>query len=379
MTTAVEINAKSSARELVERVVERCVRDEVRAMKAYPVTPATGMVKLDAMENPYRLPDPLRTELARALTNAELNRYPDPTAPALKALLREVFSIPAGADILIGNGSDEIIAIVTQALAKPGAQLLAPEPSFVMYKINAQWMRMGYEGFTLRPDFSLDVDAFIATMKKLAPALVWISYPNNPTGNLYPEADVLRIIEAAPGLIVIDEAYNVFAQRSFMDRVLDFPNLMVMRTVSKIGLAGIRLGYAAARPEWIAEFDKIRPPYNVSVLTQVAAETVLRHRGVLDGQAHEILQERAELMARLGDFKNIEVFPSEANFILVRVRDAAKVDAALKSRRILVRNLHGWHPHLANCLRLTVGTPGENALLLSALDSALDAALNEAL
>ena len=244
------------------------VREEILALTAYHVAPATGMIKLDAMENPYRLPEELREEVARMVSTLPINRYPDPTAPELKARLREVFDIPDACAILLGNGSDEIIQIVAQALARPGAALLAPEPSFAMYRMYALFAGMRYVGVPLAPDFTLDLARMLAAMREARPAVVFIAYPNNPTGNLFPEDAVTRIIEEAPGLVVLDEAYHVFAARTFMHRLADFPNLLVMRTVSKLGLAGIRLGYAAASPDWIAEFDKVRPPYNVNVMTQ---------------------------------------------------------------------------------------------------------------
>ena len=236
------------------------VREEILALKAYPVPSAAGMIKLDAMENPYRLPEPLREEVARMVSTLPINRYPDPSAPELKARLRTVFDIPAECAILIGNGSDEIIQIVAHALARPGAVMLAPEPSFVMYRMNAIYAGMRYVGVPLAADFTFDPARFLAALREANPALVFIAYPNNPTGNLFPEDAVARIIEAAPGLVVLDEAYHAFAGRTFMDRLGEFPNLMVMRTVSKLGLAGVRLGYAAASAEWIAEFDKMRPP-----------------------------------------------------------------------------------------------------------------------
>ncbi len=347
------------------------VREEILALKAYPVAPATGMIKLDAMENPYRLPEALRAEVARMVATLPINRYPDPTAPELKARLREVFAIPEASEILIGNGSDEIIQIVTQALARPGAALVAPEPSFVMYRMNALYTGMRYVGVPLAPDFTLDPARMLAAIHEANPALVFIAYPNNPTGNLFPEDAVARIIEAVPGLVVLDEAYHVFAGQTFMHRLHEFPNLMVMRTVSKLGLAGIRLGYAAASPEWIAEFDKVRPPYNVNVITQFVAERVLGHISVLNKQAEAIKGERGSLADRLRDLSGVEPFPSDANFILARVPDAAAVHKRLQERRVLVRNLHGSHPLLANCLRLTVGTPGENELMLDALSGSL--------
>ena len=350
---------------------ESLIREDILKLSAYHVASAAGMVKLDAMENPYRLPDALRDEVARAVAHAEINRYPDPSAPALKARLREVMKIPSGSDILLGNGSDEIIAIVTQALARPGAVIIAPDPTFVMYRMNAQLSGARFVGVPLKADFSLDLAALLDQIRELRPALVWLAYPNNPTGNLFPVAEVEAVIRATPGLVVVDEAYNVFAGRTFLDRLPEFSNLMVMRTVSKIGLAGIRLGYAAAAPAWIREFDKVRPPYNVSVLAQVVAERVLAHMRVFDEQAAAIKQERRGMIDALGAMPGVQAFPTEANFVLVRVPDASAVDAHLKKSKILVRNLHGMHPLLANCLRLTVGTPGENILLLEALAQAL--------
>jgi histidinol-phosphate aminotransferase len=340
-------------------------------MRAYHVPPSSGMVKLDAMENPYRLPVSLRNEIGGLLSALEINRYPDPAAPALKTRLREVFAIADAYDILIGNGSDEIIQIVAQTLARPGAVMLAPEPSFVMYKIYATLARMNYVAVPLNRDFTIDVERFLAAIDQHNPALIFLAYPNNPTGNLFPEDAMARVIEAAPGLVVVDEAYHVFAGKTLMTRLAEFPNLMVMRTVSKLGLAGIRLGYAIARPEWIRELDKARPPYNVNVLTQSVAEHVLAHVDALQKQAEGIKQEREGLVRRLNQLAGVETFPSDANFVLVRVPDADKVHMGLKQRSVLVRNFNGSHPLLDNCLRLTVGTPDENRLLLSALVASL--------
>jgi histidinol-phosphate aminotransferase len=350
---------------------ESVIRDDVLKLQAYHVPSASGMVKLDAMENPYRLPEPLRAEVARAVAEAAINRYPDPAAPALKACLRETMRIPAGCEILLGNGSDEIITIVTQALARPEAVVMAPEPTFAMYRMNAQLARAKFVGVPLEADFTFNRRAFLERMSEHRPALVWLAYPNNPTGNAYVERDIEAIIRAAPGLVVVDEAYNIFAERTFMHRLSEFANLMVMRTVSKVGLAGIRLGYAAASLDWIHELDKVRPPYNVSVLTQVVAETVLAHMPVFTEQAATIKAERAAMIERLGRLPGVTTFPTEANFVLARVPDAPRIDTLLKRRKILVRNFHGSHPLLANCLRITVGTPGENALLLAALAEAL--------
>ena len=354
-------------------LVSRLVREDIRAMSAYPVPSSAGMVKLDAMENPHSLPEPLRAAIGAAVAGASINRYPDPTAPGLRARLREAMAIPDGAGMILGNGSDEIIHIVVQALAREGAVVLAPEPTFVMYKVDALLARVRYVGVPLRADFSLDVEAMLAAIAEHRPAVVFLAYPNNPSGNLFDTAAMERILRASPGLVVVDEAYHAFARETFLSRLGEFPNLMVMRTVSKLGLAGIRLGYAAAAAAWIHEFDKVRPPYNVGVLTQAVGETLLAHHEVLQGQADDIVAERGRLAAALAAMPGVTVFPSDANFLLARLPDAPAAMAGLKARGVLVKNLHGGHPLLHNCLRFTVGTADENRRLLEALAVALGA------
>jgi histidinol-phosphate aminotransferase len=344
------------------------VRPEILALKAYPVAPSDGMVKLDAMENPYPLPEALRRELAAALARVDVNRYPTPTPQKLLDALARRMNVPQGMKLLLGNGSDELIQIAITALARPGAAMMFPSPTFVMYAMGATFSGMKALPVPLRDDFSLDVPAFVARMKAEKPAIVFLAWPNNPTGVLYPEEQVAEIIRACPGLVVLDEAYHVFAGKSFMPRLAEFDNMVVIRTVSKLGLAGIRLGYMAGRPEWIDEFDKVRPPYNVSVLTQAAALFMLERLDVLEGQAARIRAERAGLGESLRALKGVTVFPSEANFFLIRVPDAPKTYDALKQQNVLVRN---FHPAIRHCLRVTVGTPEENRILLSALKEAL--------
>ena len=344
------------------------VRAEIRATNAYHVAPAAGMIKLDAMENPYRLPDLLRTELAQRLADVAINRYPDASGSAVKDALRKMLSIDERYALILGNGSDELIQLVAVSLAKPGAVMLALEPSFVMYKVNAMLAQMRYVGVPLRADFTLDVDAVLAAITREEPALIFLAYPNNPTGNLFDIHDITRIVRAAPGLVVIDEAYHPFAQVSFADRLANFPNTIVMRTLSKLGLAGIRLGYAFGDPAWIGEIDKARPPYNLNSLTQAVALSVLSHADVLAAQAASLREERDLLTATLMRMP-MRVYPSAANFLLVRVPDANAAFNKLKDAGILIKNLHGWHPLLDNCLRLSVGTPDENRALAAALKS----------
>jgi histidinol-phosphate aminotransferase len=346
---------------------EKIVREEIRAMSAYHVPSSAGMIKLDAMENPYALPAALRLEIAEVVATADINRYPDPEAPALKKRLFEVMAVPQGMEMLLGNGSDEIIQMIIQACARPGAVIMAPSPTFAMYRQYALVAGLEYVGVSLAADFSLDVGSFLAAMEVHKPAVLFISYPNNPTGNLFDDKGLRAIIRAAPGVVVIDEAYQPFARCTFMNALTEFPNLVLLRTVSKLGLAGLRLGYAVARPEWIREFDKVRSPYNVNVLTQLVAAKVLDHCDVLDAQASAIVTERARLIQALTAMPGTVAFPSLANFVLARVPDPKKVVEHLKQCGILVKSMDGMHVLLAGCVRFTVGTPNENTRLIDSL------------
>jgi histidinol-phosphate aminotransferase len=353
---------------------DQVIRPEILALSAYHVSPASGMVKLDAMENPYSLPPELRNEIARLAADAPINRYPDASATVLKAALCEALAIPEGMDIMLGNGSDEIIQIIALAFARPGAILMSVEPAFVMFRMIATFTGMGYAGVPLRADFSLDVDAMLAAIAQHQPAVIFIAYPNNPTGNLFDAEAVSRIIEAAPGVVVVDEAYQAFADASFMGKLAQYPHLLLMRTLSKLGLAGLRLGLLTGRPEWLSQLEKLRLPYNVGVFTQLIAESVLRHPGILLQQAEAIKIERAIMSERLAVLDGVEVFPTNANFILFRMiqgHKAGEVFQELKKRRILIKNLDGSHPLLKNCLRVTVGTPAENVQFLEALQASL--------
>jgi histidinol-phosphate aminotransferase len=341
-------------------------------MTCYPVPNSTGLVKLDAMENPYRLPEKLAAELGERLAAVALNRYPEPRPTALLEKIKRVMQVPAACEVLLGNGSDELISMMSMACAKPGAAAVAPVPGFVMYAMSAQFAGLEFIGVPLNADFTLDVDALIAAIETHNPALVYLAYPNNPTGTLYDDADIECVIAAASNsLVVIDEAYQPFAQQSWLPRAADFDNVVVMRTMSKLGLAGIRLGYLAGKASWTTEFDKVRPPYNVNVLTQAAADFMLDHLDVLDGQAAELRAERTRLEDAIKALPGATVFPSAGNFLLVRVSDAAAVFETLLTSRVLIKNVSKMHPLLANCVRLTVGSAEENAQMIAALKLAL--------
>ena len=359
----------SSVRSVV--TPEKLLRPEVLALHAYHVPPASGMIKLDAMENPYLLPRALREDIARLVADAEINRYPDAAARELKTAIGKVTYLPPGMDILLGNGSDEIIQLLALAVARPGAVLLSVEPSFVMYRMIATFTGMRYVGVPLTDDFLLDLDATLDAIKREQPALVFLAYPNNPTGNLFDADAVRQIIQAAPGLVVVDEAYYAFASDSFIPHLAHYDNLLVMRTFSKLGMAGLRLGFLAGCAAWLSQLEKLRLPYNVGVLPQLVATRLLEHHDVLLTQAEDIKLERTRLLALLDAISGVRAYPSAANFILFRVAKATQIFEGLKRRGVLIKNLNGGHPALIDCLRVTIGTPAENERFVSALRDCL--------
>ncbi|MEO6929168.1 MAG: histidinol-phosphate transaminase, partial [Casimicrobiaceae bacterium] len=312
-------------------------------------------------------PAEVRARVAAAVANAALNRYPDATAEDVKHALREAFALGDGVDVVLGNGSDELISMLTALVAREGATIVAPEPSFVMYALSARLANVRYVGVPLGEDFALDVDAMLAAIARERPALVWLAFPNNPTGNLFDVAAIEAIVRAAPGLVVIDEAYYAFANRSFILRAREFCNVIVMRTISKIGMAGLRLGYAVGDPAWMRELDKVRPPYNVNCLTQAVVPLLLAEEALLTQQARAICDERDRMAAALATMPGARLWPTHTNFVLLRVADSTTMFEQLRLAGILVKNMHGAHPSLANCLRITIGTPTENDALLRAI------------
>ena len=352
-------------------LVEQIIRPEILRLSPYHVPSSSGMIKLDAMENPYSLPETLQEEIAQLVTTISANRYPDSNSVSLKSSLRETMEIPMGMDIMLGNGSDEIIQIIALALARPGAVLMSVEPAFVMFRMIATYSNMEYIGVPLKADFSLDLDLMLDAITKHQPAIIFIAYPNNPTGNLFDVEAVSRIIESAPGVVVVDEAYHAFAGSSFIDKLSEYPNLLLMRTLSKLGLAGLRLGFLTGRPEWLIQLEKVRLPYNVGVLTQEVARKILQYPDILQQQVDAIKAERVVMNKYLNVLDGVEVFPSDANFILFRVSKASQIFLELKQRNILIKNLDGSHPLLKNCLRVTIGTPDENKQFLRALQECI--------
>jgi histidinol-phosphate aminotransferase len=348
-------------------------RKEVLAMSAYKVADAQGLIKLDAMENPYNWPEDIKKDWLETLKDCQLNRYPDPEARHLTQTIKRLNQITDQFDVLLGNGSDEIIQLLLMALPAT-ASVLAPAPGFVMYKQLSDCLGLNYLGIPLLADsFDLDLPAMLAAIKQHQPSVIFLAYPNNPTGNLFSETAILEIIQSAKGLVVIDEAYAPFANASFINALDQYDNLLVMRTVSKLGLAGLRLGYLIGTPAIIEQLNKIRLPYNINSLTQISADFALSNKMLFDQQTQKICAERAVVFKRLNELDGITAYPSAANFILFRTpKDKASgIFLSIRQQGILIKNMSGQGGLLSDCLRVTIGTPEENAAFHVALKKSL--------
>lgn len=347
------------------------IRDDIKVMTAYQVADLPeGFIKLDAMEcphHPFAGYESLLSEWADIVKEAPIHLYPHTAKSGIYEELREVFGIPGKAEIALGNGSDELIQFLTMLVAKLNACVLGIEPSFVMYRHNAALYGMEYVGVPLNPDFTLNLPAVLSAIEQHQPSLIFIAYPNNPTGVCFKREEVEAVVSEATGIVVVDEAYGAFHHDSFLPWAGEVANLVVMRTISKIGFAGLRMGYAAASPGIIGELAKILPPYNMNQLSLAAAKFSLKHHPIIQQNIDTLKNERSRVMNELLKLNRLQVFPSEANFITVRVPDADGLFETLKQNRILIKKLHGSHPLLDQCVRITIGSAAQNDAVLAVI------------
>lgn len=345
---------------------------EVLAAKAYTVVPHAGLVKLDANEAPADLPPAVRERIARALAAVELNRYPSAGADRVREALAARLGV--GRDmLLLGVGSDELIQTLLIATRGVGGGVLVPAPTFPMYRLTGRALGHAVTEVPLTSALDLDRPAMQGAIRQTRPAVVFLASPNNPTAACFADADIEAVLEAAPGLVVVDEAYGEFAGKTWIPRVVASPRLVVLRTFSKVGLAALRLGYLVARPDLVAELDKVRLPYNTPGTTQAAALAVLEDAAFLGEQACRIVAERNRLAPRLAELPGVlEVHPSDANFLFCRVRDPQSAYDGLEARGVLVKLVPpNTPPGFPGGLRITVGTPAEHDRLLAALREVL--------
>ena len=355
-------------------------RDDIDELKEYEVLESNGLVKLDAMENPYELEITIETNVTPSIeyqtTEFEnyygecinINRYPDANCTSLRNELLKKYNLEKKYDSLIGNGSDELIQLICLAFLKPENTILCPQPSFSMYKKIAQVLKFKFEEVPLKDDFSLDINKMIKKIKEINPAIIFLAYPNNPTGNLWSKDHIFQIIKEANGVVVIDEAYSAFSGESLLGEMTKFENLLIMKTVSKVGLAGIRLGYLFGESSIIKQINKLRLPFNINSISQKISELYTSDKGLIDIQAKEIMKNREYMFEKLKEIKNIKVYPSKTNFILFKILEGSsdEIFNKLLDDKILIKNM-GSTPSLKNCLRVTIGTFEENEIFIQSL------------
>ena len=354
------------------------VKKSVQELKPYHVENISCRVKLDAMESPYPLSEYLMKKVIEGIGRIKINRYPDPQASRLKSIISSQTGISADS-IIIGNGCDELIQMILTVFGEEGDKVLFPAPTFSMYGIIAKSLSLKTEVILLGEDWELPLDKFLHEIERIKPKVIFISYPNNPTGNCFDKKSILKILQKAKGIVVIDEAYNDFSKKTFLSYLKEFKNLIILRTLSKIGMAGLRVGYLMADKEICRELNKVRLPYNSNSVSQEIASIILKNRAEIQKQIEDIMLERDRLTERLKEIKGIKPYPSETNFILFKlvvsesnltVRNGKDMFLRLANSGILVRNF-GSDSYLKDCLRVTVGTHEENNEFLDVIQKSM--------
>jgi len=347
--------------------IENLIRPQIKRLAAYHIDETAVRIKLDAMENPFSMPVKVRREIGAAVRGTAINLYPDPSGKKLKQAIASLWNMRPD-QMLLGNGSDELIQTIILAFGGP---VLIPVPTFAMYDITARALAQNVITVQLASGFELDADLLLEKAKEGKARVIFLACPNNPTGNRFSDAAVRKILEKAGAAVVIDEAYFSFSGKTWLPHLKHYRNMIILRTLSKIGFAGLRVGVLAASREIVDELNKIRLPYNINSLSQAAAVTALRHRNVLERQISLLISEREKLYNAFLRMRGVTAYPSETNFIMIRTeKDAENVHQELKRAGILVKNLSKSGP-LKNCLRITVGTPNENRELLTQLRTIL--------
>ena len=336
--------------------IKNLVKPNIRSLRAYQAEEIPCKVKLDANESPYGV---------KALKTVKTNRYPDPEAKALRNILARQFKVKPE-NILHGNGSDELIQCLITTFGGP---VLFPTPTFSMYRIISQVQGEESAGIPLDEKFDLDTDAFLKAIKSRNPKLIFLSSPNNPTGNSFSAEKMLKILRQSKGIVIVDEAYQAFSDRkSFLPLLKKYQNLIILKTLSKIGLAGLRVGFMIARKDVIDEVNKVRLPFNLNSLSQKLAVETLKKNALMRSEIKTIVSERKKLFNEMKKIDGIEPYPSDANFILFRTDKSDRIYKELLKMGILIRNMKGI---INGCLRVTVGTPNENMAFLKAIKSAV--------
>jgi histidinol-phosphate aminotransferase len=346
--------------------IRALIKEEVLAQKAYVVEKTACPVKLDANENPLAIPEDLRERFAAGLASIPLNRYPEAGSPALVARFAKAFGV--GRDqVVIGNGSDELIQILCAAVAQPGAEAMIPVPTFAMYRISSQNAGLKVAAVPLDGEFDLDLATMRERVAAHPPALTFLAWPNNPTGNCFSRRRIEVILREWPGIVVVDEAYFHFSGQTFLPLLGRYENLVILRTLSKVGFAAMRIGLLIGPPALVHELDKVRLPYNMNAMSQAAAGFYLDHEETFLKQAGEIRCWRDELFAAMKTIPGIRPRPTDANFIFFGCDfDTDRVYTRLTERGILIKNFNAPGT-MRNFMRVTVGTREENRSFIEVL------------
>jgi histidinol-phosphate aminotransferase len=346
--------------------IRSLIKEEILAQKAYPVEKTACGVKLDANENPLVIPGELKEEFASLLGAVSLNRYPEAGSPVQAARFAKAYGVKAD-QVMLGNGSDELISVLCTAFARPGARVMIPVPTFAMYRIASRNAGMEVDAVPLDGAFDLDLAAMEEQVKRRPPALTYLAWPNNPTGNCFSRDRIETILRLWPGIVVVDEAYFHFSGQTFLPQLDRYENLVILRTLSKVGFAAMRIGLLVGPPALVHELDKVRLPYNLNSLSQAAASFYLDHEELFLEQARQIRVLRQELFAAMEAIPGIHPRPTDANFIYFDCDlDLDRVYTDLLARGILIKNFNAPGT-MKNFMRVTVGTREENGLFLDVL------------
>ena len=345
--------------------IEQWLRSDIKNIDAYHVPVSKDMIKLDAMESPFGVPEDLKVEFLKCIDQSEVNRYPEADPSPLKATLRSLMDIPDEFGILLGNGSDELIQLLALACSKDDL-IMSFEPSFVMYELVSKYVNLEYFGVQLDSNFDINLSDALLIIEREKPKIIFIAYPNNPTGNCFDYDAIIEIIKSTNSMVILDEAYYAYSDKSFLSEISNFPNLLVLRTISKIGFAGLRLGLLIGDQETIAQLNKLRLPYNINALTQTSANFLLQDKQRIINNAQIIIEERRRLAHELSLFSKFKVYPSQTNFILVHSKDAHSLHTALKENGILIKGFPKGSK-LSDFIRISVSEPFENNILIDAI------------
>ncbi len=322
-----------STKSLKTKDISTLIRPQVRKLAAYHIDETHVRIKLDAMENPFPLPDAVRREIAAIVRNTRINLYPDPSAKKLKKTIASMWRMKPE-QMILGNGSDELIQAIILAFGGP---VLVPVPTFAMYEITSRALAQNVITVPLGDDFDLDADLVLKKAKERKAKIIFLACPNNPTGNRFSDKAVRKVLENADAAVVIDEAYFSFSGKTWLPLLKKYPNMIILRTLSKIGFAGLRIGVLTASQNVIDELNKIRLPYNINSLSQAVAVTALGHQDVIERQISLLISERERLYNALSKLRGVTAYPSETNFIMFRTA----ADATEHPQKAQA----GRHPH----------------------------------